>query len=179
MILLIDFENVHSDGFTGYMQLNRDDEITIFYSNAAKKLERGIFRTIVGHGCEISVVKLRTTAKNALDFYIATKVGELMVTRKSEVAIISKDVGYKAVLEYWNQIRKSRNNLILASSIAEAKQKEINAYYGDKKETIDEMFDEYRNEQATLITPAEFQMSERESVLYEKENGTWTKKYIS
>ena len=79
MHFLIDYENVHSAGLTGAELLTDQDTVVLFYSDSNDKVEQGAMNRIIQSGCKIELRKLKTKGKNALDFYIATYVGELLL----------------------------------------------------------------------------------------------------
>jgi hypothetical protein len=52
--------------------------------------------------CCLDICKLKKSGKNALDFYIATKIGEIFGSGYSgKAAIVSRDQGFMAVRDYW------------------------------------------------------------------------------
>lgn len=114
---VIDFENVSSLGLQGSEYLCSDDCVTIFYSAACLKVESGKINQILQSGCNFDICKLQKTGKNALDFYIASRVGEIYGSGYAgNVAIVSKDKGFHAVQEYWRKASPSRK-VILRSDI--------------------------------------------------------------
>jgi hypothetical protein len=118
MYFLVDFENVRSGGLRGVDYLEQSDYITLFFSNAAHSCEKRYLEDIERSGCHFDTCKLKKTGKNALDFYIATRVGEFYGTgHQDRVAIISKDQGYKAVRDYWDVRLPSNNKIIISPSI--------------------------------------------------------------
>ncbi len=50
--------------------------------------------------CEFKVCKLIQAYKNGLDFYIASEAGALAENGEKQIAIISNDTGFNAVLDY-------------------------------------------------------------------------------
>lgn len=118
MYFLVDFENVRSDGLRGADYLEDSDYVTIFFSNAAHSCENRYLEDIERSGCHFDTCKLKNTGKNGLDFYIATRVGEFYgIGHKDRVAIISKDQGYKAVRDYWDERLPANNKIIISPSI--------------------------------------------------------------
>ena len=99
---LIDYENVKEAGLDGVEYLHEADTLTIFFSNACKNISRKKMDYIWQSGCEFGVYKLKNAGKNALDFCIATCVGELLGTGfLGKMIIVSNDKGYGAVKDYW------------------------------------------------------------------------------
>lgn len=119
MYFLVDLENVHSEGLRGAEFLKKSDSLTLFFSEAAHVCESRYLKEIVDSGCSFDTCKLARTGKNGLDFYIATRVGEFYGAgiKTTQVAIISKDQGYRAVRDYWNARVPSLKRVILAPSI--------------------------------------------------------------
>ena len=118
MYFLVDFENVRSDGLRGVDYLEESDYLTIFFSNAAHSCENRYLEYIERSRCHFNTCKLKKAGKNALDFYIASRVGEFYGTGHTErIAIISKDQGYKAVRDYWNARLPSNNKIIISPSV--------------------------------------------------------------
>ena len=60
-----------------------------------------IIQEIKESGCEFRVIKLKGTGKNALDFYIAAECGIISERGESEIAIISNDKGFQAVIDFF------------------------------------------------------------------------------
>ena len=82
---MIDFENTRSKGLQGAEYLQPDDFVTIFYSQFCMKIERRRFRQLKESGCSFRLCKLQKTGKNALDFYIASHIGEIFIIRSSNL----------------------------------------------------------------------------------------------
>lgn len=118
MYFLVDFENVRSGGLRGVDYLDKSDYITIFFSEAAHSCEGRYLEEIEESGCHFDTCKLQNTGKNGLDFYIASRVGEFYGSgHKEQVAIISKDQGYKAVRDYWDVRLPSNKKIIISPSV--------------------------------------------------------------
>ena len=118
MYFLIDFENVHNGGMKGAEYLLPLDHIIIFFSEAANTMELRHLEIIRRSGCTFEICKLLTSRKNALDFYIATRVGELFGTGTcKKLVLVSRDEGFKAVQEYWKACAPSPHQVFLTDSI--------------------------------------------------------------
>ncbi len=114
---LIDFENVGDDGLKGAEYLLDEDVVIIFYSQACEKIRQGNLMQIMDSFCHLDICKLKKQGKNALDFYISTKIGEIFGSGYSgKAAIVSKDHGFSAVHDYWKSQGKSRE-VILGSTL--------------------------------------------------------------
>ena len=100
--ILVDYENVNgSNGLKGTDVLCRDDTLIIFYSKNCGKIRYDYMQEIKESGCEFRVIKLKGTGKNALDFYIAAECGIISERGENEIAIISNDKGFQAVIDFF------------------------------------------------------------------------------
>jgi len=118
MHFLIDFENVNNNGMRGSEYLLPSDEILIFYSTASPQMEMRHLNGIRNSGCGFATYKLKEKRKNGLDFYIATKVGELFGAEKcSRAVIISRDTGFQSVRDYWAECSGTKHRILLGESI--------------------------------------------------------------
>lgn len=118
MYFMIDFENTGSSGLKGVEYLTEEDKLCIFFSQCCGKIEKGVLRQILESRCDVDGIKLVKNGKNALDFYIASKLGEVFGSGyDGRVAIVSKDKGFKAVQDYWKQSDRCRQNIVLNATI--------------------------------------------------------------
>ncbi len=102
MYFLIDFENVGSEGLKGAEYLLKEDTVIIFFSRACEQIHQGCLHQIMESFCRLDICKLKKTGKNGLDFYIATKAGEIFGSGYlGKAAIVSRDQGFMAVRDYW------------------------------------------------------------------------------
>ena len=121
MYFLIDHENVTNNGYKGTEFLLPEDTIEIFYSNSCKNIMLGLFEDMEMAGCNIKICKLYQTRKNALDFYITSKVGELIGNGyDGNIIIVSGDQGFKSVQEYWTNVTLNKKKVYLVPTIADA-----------------------------------------------------------
>lgn len=115
---MIDLENTRSKGLQGAEYLSPDDRVTIFYSQSCLKVEQGKLQQIIDAGSILDICCLQRIGKNALDFYIASRVGELFGSGyRGMVAIVSNDKGYSAVQDYWSLCAKPARKVVLQPSI--------------------------------------------------------------
>lgn len=106
---IVDFENTDCRGLKGVQYLQREDKLDIFFSQCCSKIEMEYWEAIRNAGCEFQICKLEHSGQNALDFYIASHVGELFGQGCSElVAIVSRDKGFSAVRDYWQKPEKGK-----------------------------------------------------------------------
>ena len=118
MLFLIDYENVGNAGMKGCDCLNEQDHVIVFFSEAKKHMERRILENITASGCRFDICKLCRTGKNALDFYIASKLGELIGEGYEGTAVVvSNDNGFAAVRDYWDKGSAHRRKVVLSSCV--------------------------------------------------------------
>lgn len=128
MYFLVDYENVNYAGLEGTELLEKDDTIAFFFSDKNDKIINYRMMDIKDSGCSFEAYKLKNVQKNALDFYIASKVGEIFALEPdAKVAIISADKGYMAVIDFWKPRLKVANQLVRAKTIANA----VKAVHGE------------------------------------------------
>lgn len=120
MQFFIDFENVRSDGFEGADRLDHGDSVTLFYSDAAFTAKQESLEQLCNSGCKVGLCKLVNQGKNALDFYIATSLGEAMGRGyMGDVAIISGDKGFQALVDYWKpHLSENKHKIVIGKNIA-------------------------------------------------------------
>ena len=123
--ILVDWENIvctnMNSALSGISYLDKDDELFIFYSETCPKLKAKFLNVIKKSGCSFKLCRLQNSGKNALDFYIVTEVGRLVEQGVKEIAILSRDNGYRAVKDYLNcNLEISGVNLVLADTITNA-----------------------------------------------------------
>lgn len=117
--LLIDYENVWaSNGLKGVEYLNEKDTLIIFYSSCCEKIRAEYIDAIEKSKCEFKTYKLVKPGKNALDFYITSECGFVCQAGETQIAIISKDKGFSAVVDYFS-IKPGLENatVVVASNI--------------------------------------------------------------
>ena len=118
MLFLVDYENVGKDGLRGCEYLDGQDHMIVFYSDNRKNAERRSLDHISTSGCRFEVCKLCKTGKNALDFYIASRLGELIGGGyEGRSVIVSNDSGFGAVRDYWAKRSARRRMICLAANI--------------------------------------------------------------
>lgn len=118
MYFLIDFENVGDEGLKGAQFLLEEDMVIIFYSQACEKIRQGNLSQIMDSFCRLDICKLKKPGKNALDFYISTKIGEIFGNGYlGKAAIVSKDHGFFAVRDYWKSHGAGAREVILGATL--------------------------------------------------------------
>ena len=72
-------------------------------------------------GCEFEICRLKKARKNALDFYIVTRLGEIFGSGYQGVAaIISQDDGFRSAKEYWASCAKPPRTVVLGENTERA-----------------------------------------------------------
>ena len=118
---MVDLENTGSRGLQGVEYLESDDRITIFYSQSCLKIERGKLQQIAEAGSKLSICRLQNVGKNALDFYIASRIGEVYGKGyEGLTAIVSNDKGFKAIQDYWQNCALLQRRIILKPDIEQS-----------------------------------------------------------
>ncbi len=118
MLFLIDYENVGNAGMKGCDYLDAGDHIIVFYSDARKHVEQRTLENITVSGCVFEICKLGKVGKNALDFYIASRLGELIGEGYEQTAVVvSSDGGFQAVRDYWQSRAIHKRRILLSSCI--------------------------------------------------------------
>lgn len=85
-----------------YFLVDFENTVILFYSQVCEQIQQGLIRQIMDSACCLEICKLKKQGKNALDFYIATRVGAVFGTGYGgKLAIVSRDQGYAAVRDYW------------------------------------------------------------------------------
>ena len=101
---LIDYENVKSEGIKGIAQLSEEDRVVIFYSHNADTITFEAMDMIFNSKAQVSKYKILCGGKNALDFQLSTYLGYLIHEAKdSYFYIVSKDNGFKHVVDFWKR----------------------------------------------------------------------------
>lgn len=120
--ILVDYENVSgSNGLKGADALRSDDTLIIFYSGSCERIRYDYLQEIRESGCEFQTIKLKGMGKNALDFYIAAECGMIVEKGEKEIAIISNDKGFQAVIDFFGIIKNTKKiQIVRAGNIENA-----------------------------------------------------------
>jgi hypothetical protein len=119
-VIFVDYENVSlSGGLRGAEYLNSRDRLLVFYSEICGKIRNIDYEKIKKAKCDFKIHKLINPGKNALDFYIATRVGMEYQKGERQLVIVSKDKGFSAVRDFINAIPCTVNRKIVQSSSIE------------------------------------------------------------
>lgn len=117
---LIDYENVKSEGIKGIAQLSEEDTVVIFYSHNADTITFEAMDMIFSSKAQVRKYKILCGGKNALDFQLSTYLGYLIHEAKdSYFYIISKDNGFKHVVDFWKRTFRYEGYVYCFSTIAD------------------------------------------------------------
>ncbi len=107
---LVDFENVNSSGLAGITELSEDDSVYIFYTVKANSLTFTAHMDIMKSKAKVEYFPVTSGGRNALDFQLATYLG-YFISRGAEMEyyIISNDMGFDFVKNFWNGREESGN----------------------------------------------------------------------
>ncbi len=118
---LIDYENINGLMLSfGLDLLTPNDSLIVFYSKGCKSIRKEYWDCIEKSGCVFSTVKLINKGNQFLDKYICTAVGEIHASGENEIAIISADKGYQAVIDYYASIGDTSLRIVKSDTIEQA-----------------------------------------------------------
>lgn len=97
---LIDFENVNSDGLKGCNKLKRTDQIHLFYTDNANKINLDVFGN--WGEAELHVHKVPVKSQS-LDMHLVSFLGYLIgaMGKNCAYTIVSKDTDYDNIIKFW------------------------------------------------------------------------------
>jgi len=135
-IFLVDYENVHVEGFNGLSNCTEKDSIKIFYTKGADTLTFGLHRRLSETKARIEYLKVENGSKNALDFQLSSYLGFLIASNAEEkYYIVSKDKGYEILIQFWSKYKSISAQVTLVSDLTLKVEKEIQAQLDQKVET--------------------------------------------
>ena len=116
-VILLDYENIQSRGMQGFRYIGTEDKIYLFFSSACPNIRNEYIDHINQVGCELNIVKLLKTRKNALDFYIACEAGLLVSAGETQIAIISCDKGLQSIADFYSVYDDPTVKVVVQSTI--------------------------------------------------------------
>ena len=119
-VILVDYENTGHLGLNGVEYLKEEDILVVFYSDPNIRTRRENLILIEESGCVFRTCKLIRAGKNYLDRYIDVAVGEYYQKGEREIAIISKDKGYQAVMDYFSAMGVDTLRIVRSKDIESA-----------------------------------------------------------
>ena len=102
MIYLIDFENVHEEGFSSLGRLGEKDSVYCFFTKNVGKISMSALAGI--RSGQMHFVEAES-GKQSLDLALVSFLGYLIGTRPQELnyEIVSNDNGFLKAAEFWNK----------------------------------------------------------------------------
>lgn len=102
MIYLIDFENVHEEGFSSLGRLGEKDAVFCFFTRNVAKISMSALAGI--RSGQLHFIEAEN-GKQSLDLVLVSYLGYLIGTRPQELyyEIVSNDNGFGKVAEFWNR----------------------------------------------------------------------------
>lgn len=102
MIYLIDFENVHEEGFSSLGRLGDKDAVYCFFTRNVAKISMSALAGI--RSGQLHFIEAES-GKQSLDLVLVSYLGYLIGTRPQELYydIISNDNGFGKVADFWNK----------------------------------------------------------------------------
>lgn len=153
-IFLIDYENVHVEGFNGLMNCTENDSIKIFYTKGADTLTFGLHRRLSETKAKIEYLKVENGSKNALDFQLSSYLGFLIANHSDEkYYIVSKDKGYEILTQFWLKYKSFNTQIALVSDLTLKVEKEIQEQLNQKVQSTlkESTFKEHTNDIILII----------------------------
>ena len=102
MLLLVDFENVPQFSLADAAK-DEDVSIIIYVGASQKSIPLGLVATAQPWGSRIQWQRVDASGPNALDFFIACKLGQVLETARHTFCIVlSKDKGFDPLIRHLN-----------------------------------------------------------------------------
>ena len=99
-IYLIDYENTGISGLTGIETLKKNDRVYLFYGIYTGSITFDTHIALNNTKAKIKYIKIDKSAKNYLDFQLATMSGYLIAKNKdTNFIIVSRDNGFNSVVD--------------------------------------------------------------------------------
>lgn len=139
----IDYENVNHGGLDGIEKLSQNDEvIIIFNKNLNKTIPLEVFIKCTSTSAKIKTITLDKIEKNYLDFRLTSELSSKITERgnKDHYYIISKDKGYNAVIDHWQEKNieiKSFTSINKKDILNKPKKKKLKKEINEAKKDID------------------------------------------
>ncbi len=118
--LLVDFENVNHIGLKGIDLLNSTDRLILFYSKTCSNIKKEYMDIIEKAGCSLKLIRLLNKGSDNLDRYLCCMVGEIHASGEQQIAIIAKDKGYQAVIDFYNVLDVEDFRIVKSDNIEQA-----------------------------------------------------------
>ena len=100
---LVDTENINTCWINIFKQMNRQDQMMLFYTENTPYLSYEYMNDLLRLERKPEMIRCKT-GRNALDFQLVSHLGYLIHTDKTRTyVIVTKDKAYSVVAEYWTE----------------------------------------------------------------------------
>ncbi|MDD6742722.1 MAG: PIN domain-containing protein [Roseburia porci] len=100
---LVDTENINTSWINIFKQMNRQDQMMLFYTENTPYLSYEYMNDLLRLERKPEMIRCKT-GRNALDFQLVSHLGYLIHTDKTrKYVIVTKDKAYSVVAEYWTE----------------------------------------------------------------------------
>ena len=118
-IYLIDYENTGISGLTGIETLKKNDRVYLFYGIYTGSITFDTHIALNNTKAKIKYIKIDKSAKNYLDFQLATMSGYLIAKNKdTNFIIVSRDNGFNSVVDFWSSYHSEKKPITITRQIA-------------------------------------------------------------
>lgn len=125
-IYLIDYENTGISGLTGIETLKKNDRVYLFYGIYTGSITFDTHIALNNTKAKIKYIKIDKSAKNYLDFQLATMSGYLIAKNKdTNFIIVSRDNGFNSVVDFWSNYHSEKKPITITRQIAIAPTEEM------------------------------------------------------
>lgn len=125
-IYLIDYENTGISGLTGIETLKKNDRVYLFYGIYTGSITFDTHIALNNTKAKIKYIKIDKSAKNYLDFQLATMSGYLIAKNKdTNFIIVSRDNGFNSVVDFWSTYHSEKKPITITRQIAIAPTEEM------------------------------------------------------
>lgn len=100
---MIDYENVGSDGLSGFDKLDKTNHVHLFYTENAKRINLDIFDS---HGEAEFVTHKVPVGKQSADMHLCSFLGYIIGINKGmdcSYVIVSKDTDFDNIIKFWKE----------------------------------------------------------------------------
>ncbi len=189
-IFLVDYENVHVEGFNGLSNCSENDLIKIFYTKGADMLTFGLHRRLSETKAKIEYLKVENGSKNALDFQLSSYLGFLIANHAEEkYYIVSKDKGFETLEQFWKKSPVKHALVTLVSDISLKIEQEVQnqmkntvqsvlkeSSFKDNVNEIIQIIDKYKTKQGIYSALVKTYEEKKGAEIYKKIKSLLTEK---
>ena len=122
--IFVDAENVQNYNCLKSLNLTKEDEIVLFFSQNTKSFKVNSLNLICSFGCKIKSILVKVRGNNSLDFHIITNLC-LNHSTEDEYYIVSTDKRYESSLDQFNLLGYSNVHILNWSKLDEGQYDEL------------------------------------------------------